>query len=115
LCPPRDDDYKVRDAIAHLAALNYSQTWNVNHALRSWRSMDSLLATSRAETRSRVAETGNRQKPPTRLDTRGWNHTVCKAGLRKRRCGAHITLTPVALLWNCTLAGTSANIGGSIR
>jgi hypothetical protein len=46
LWPRQDHDYKVRDAIAHLAALNYSQTWNVNHALRSWRSTDSLLATS---------------------------------------------------------------------
>ena len=46
LWPRQADKYTVRDAIAHLAALEGCHWLDVHHALRLWRSTDSFLATS---------------------------------------------------------------------
>jgi hypothetical protein len=45
LWPIQADDYKVRDAIAHLAALEGCHWLDMQHALCLWRSTDAFVAT----------------------------------------------------------------------
>jgi hypothetical protein len=51
LWPNQEDDYKVRDAIAHLAALEGCHWLDMQHALCLWRSTDSFAAVSTHRTR----------------------------------------------------------------
>jgi hypothetical protein len=46
LWPNQEDECKVRDAIAHLAALEGCHWLDMQHALCLWRSTDSFVATS---------------------------------------------------------------------